>query len=139
MANDVLWALQVPVFDLLDGDGTLTTLAPGGVHDEPPHNLTTDYVLIGDFTEIPDDDHSASGREVTMTLHIYSFALGNQNTFAIKRRIEELLHRQPPASTDWRISDIALDFAETIRERDTTDGTRIRHTPVRYRVKLREV
>lgn len=143
--TDVLWAAQEElVYDTLSadvtlvGDSTTVGLAPGGVHDQPPANPAGDYVLIGEFTEVPLSVHGARKREVTLTLHVYSFALTNENAMAIKERIETLIgHVGAWTLTGWRATEAYQDFAESFRERDPTDNRTIRRVVVRYRIILK--
>lgn len=137
--SDALWEVQDQwLHDTLSVDATLLALAPGGVHDEPPPAPTQDYVLIGEFTEIPDSIHGETRREVTVTLHVYSFALGNENLLAIKARIFGLLNQQgPQLLTNWRIASAFQDLADTLKERDPVSNTTIRHAVLRYRIFLK--
>lgn len=126
-----LWDIQVGFYSILNGDTLgLMALAVGGVHDgTAPATTPTPYVILGEWTEVPNDRLSGQGRISTVAIHIYSNYEGSKVAKQITNRIIGLLLRQSYPTGDWHITDVQLDSVLQIQETDE-----MRHTVVRLRI-----
>ena len=131
--SDPADALQVGLFELLDGDATLGALV-AGVFDDVPESAARPYVSIGEMTSTEDSVHGGPGRETAAVIHTWtdaqSFRPGNQ----IAARVVELLARQHVALDAlvdghevWRVEH---EFSQTLRDPDPT----VRHRVDRFRI-----
>lgn len=134
--------LQVALYALLSADATLLALAPGGVHDHVDQDaLPVDangkkaaHVVIGDQTEIPDDTHDRTGRQLTVTFHVWSEYEGNKETAGIISRITGLLDHTTSLEVGdtWQTVQCVFEFSTIVRE----EGAR--HGVARFRFYLYE-
>ena len=135
--SDPADALQVGVFELLDGDATLGALVTG-VFDDVPEATARPYVSIGEMTSTEDSAHGAPGRETAALIHTWtdaqSFRPGNQ----IAARVVALLARQHAAldalvdgHVVWMIEH---EFGQTLNDPDPT----VRHRVDRFRIWTRQ-
>lgn len=104
----------------------------GRVFDAVPDAEPGWYVVIGDLTEVPSagNTHDDDGRELTITIHVWSSAKGFHEAQDVVGWLDELLHRQPLAVTGWRTVSLVHVSAQTLRDGDW------RHIPVIYRIDL---
>lgn len=130
-------ALQVGIYELLDGDATLDALILG-VFDGVPEDTTLSdgdgYVVVGEVMAIPDGTHDGHGRQTSATVHTWTRAESHRPGNAIGGRVAALLTSQA-ATLDalvdghavWRV---AHEFTQTLD--DPEPG--IRHRVDRFRV-----
>lgn len=128
-------ALQAAMVTALKGDATLSALLSpaGAVYDEVPESAgATRYVTVGDHLSVPDNDLSSFGREVTVTLHVWTKAKGFTTGQAIANRINQLLDHQTGAlnPAGHRVVSIRNIFAQAIRDPDQA----WRHHILRFRI-----
>jgi hypothetical protein len=126
------WPLQRAIYTKLTGDSTLSGMA--GIYDEVPEGAPYPRVVIGETTEVPDEEHGRGGVRATTTLHIWSRYAGNKEAAAVLAEVNRLLHRQPLAVAGFTDVSIAHQYHAFMRDPDPD----IRHVPVRYRVWLTE-
>lgn len=140
-AVDPADALQVGIYELLDGDATLDGLTLG-VYDGVPEDVTLGagqgYVVVGEMTSIPDGVHGKEGRQTAATLHTWTRAESHRVGNQIGAQIVALLWHQHAAldavvtgHTVWRVEH---EFAQTLV--DPEPG--IRHRVDRFRVWTKE-
>jgi len=132
MSGSSLWDLQVGIFSILEGDVALGLLT-NGVYDgevPPEDEVRTPYVRLGEWNEVADNLHTRLGREVTVTIHVYSDYRGFKEAKLIGNRVIQLLEHQPISGTDWRIIVCQFESAQTIM-----DPERIRHNVLVFRLK----
>lgn len=131
-------ALQKIVVTRLRADATLVTLLADrqAVYDQPPEGDVKPYVRVGDFLSTPDNDHGGFGRNVVMTLHIWTLKRGNKAGQDIANRIVELLDHQTEVLDDLlraeghKLVSIRAEFDQALTDPDPE----IRHHVVRFRV-----
>lgn len=127
--------VQKAVYGRLSGDPTLAGLVTG-VYDEVPEGTVHPYVRIGDHLSIPDNDHGGFGREITVTIHVWSRARGNSQGQAIANRIGELLdHRRDLTVAGHRVISIRQEFDQALPDPDPE----LRHHVLRFRIITEQV
>jgi len=123
--------VQVAIYRRLTSDTTLAGMVVG-VYDQVPEDKTKPYVRIGDHLSVPDNDLSSFGREITVTIHVWTEARGNAQGQAIAARIVELLdHQEQRLDVDGhRIVAIRHEFDQALTDPDP----RVRHHVIRFRI-----
>lgn len=130
------WEVQKAVFQLFSQNTDLQALNVG-VYDAIPEFSGYPYILIGFLTENPWNTYDKTGKDITLTLHIYSLYDGNKEIYEIKQVIEDLLNRKDR-------NDISLgaghdligcleEYSDIIEENDFGDNQRMKHMVLRYR------
>jgi len=126
--------LQAALVAELKGDSALIALLGGrqAVYDQPPEGEAYPYIRVGDHLSIPDNDLTSFGRQVTVTLHIWTKVRSNKPGQDIAARIVELLDHQPDALTvtGHRVVSIRAEFDQALTDPDP----QIRHHVLRFRV-----
>lgn len=137
--------IQKAIVTILRGDATLAgLLAPikgmtpstPAVVDQPPEGQAKPYLRVGDHLSIPDGDHTSAGREVTVTLHVWTQARSNAQGQAIADRVTALLDRQVAAFSAALAGDghrcvtIRQEFDQALEDPDP----QIRHHVLRFRI-----
>jgi uncharacterized protein DUF3168 len=136
-------ALQRVTVTRLKGDATLTGLlgASDRVVDQPREGMPYPYVRVGDTLSTPDNDLTSFGREVVMTLHIWTRKRGTLTGQDIAGRIVELLDHQTAALTALLASDghkcvsIRAEFDQALTDPDPE----IRHHVLRFRLQTEQL
>jgi hypothetical protein len=95
-----------------------------------PQGVTFPYVVIGDDTEAPNDTMGTTGRDTTLTIHIWSKYVGKKQVKDIQNRIDILLDRWAPTVTGWNAVQMLQEFFESFLDADGLT----RHGVSRYRV-----
>lgn len=135
--------LQKAVFTRLNADATLTTLLGGAgrILDHVPEDQPMPYVRLGDHLSIPDNTHTTFGRNVTVTLHVWTRRRGNASGQSIAARIIELLDHQVAAMSALLAADghecvtIRHEFDQALTDPDPE----IRHHVLRLRVETSQL
>lgn len=128
--------VQGALYAILIGDAPLMALLPGGVNDQPPEGAMKPYVRLGDHLSTPDNDHTAFGREITETLHVWTKSRSNGPGQAIANRIVELLDHQVSTLSAALAADghecvsIRHEFDQALEDPDP----QVRHHVVRFRI-----
>lgn len=122
--------LQDAIYTRLSGDATLVTTLGAAVYDHVPDSAAFPYVTIGDVTEAPNDTMGRTGRDITVTVHIWSQVKGMIQVSNIQNRVDALLDRWAPTVTGWTATQMLHEFFETFRD---PDG-KTRHGVARYRI-----
>jgi hypothetical protein len=130
MSGSPTLPLQGAIFTRLSTDTTLVTTLGAAVYDNVPSSATFPYVALGDITEVPSDTMGKTGRDITVTIHIWSRYVGMKQTKEIQNRIDELLDRWAPTVTGWNAVQMLQEFFETMRDPDGIT----RHGVSRYRI-----
>lgn len=125
--------LQTAVYARLTADATLMALVTK-VGDNIPDEQAYPYVVIGEETEVPEDTMGRTGRNLTITLHIWSRYPGMKEVKEIKSRLDDLLDRWSPTVTGWNATELLFDFFDTLRDPDGIT----RHGVVSYRIHAHE-
>lgn len=125
--------LQTAVYARLIGDATLVALVQK-IGDNIPDEQAYPYIVIGEETEAPEDTMGRTGRNLTITLHVWSQYPGMKEVKEIMSRIDDLLDRWTPTVTGWNATEMLHDFADTLRD---PDG-KTRHGVVSYRIHAHE-
>ena len=88
-------------------DSVLQNLGVTGVFDHRAvlQNQSFDYIVIGDAIEIPDNTFGRRGYINSITVNVWSRALGSKPAVAIVKRLNELFDQQSiPLSTQAHVS-----------------------------------
>jgi hypothetical protein len=132
MSGSSLWDIQEGIYTVLNGDVALGVLANGVYDGEVPPEVEVKcpYVVLGEWTETPDNLHTRIGRQVAVNIHVYSDYRGFKEAKLIGNRIIQLLEHQPISGTDWRIIVCNFESAQTIM-----DPEQIRHNVLVFRLR----
>ncbi|WP_289009511.1 DUF3168 domain-containing protein [uncultured Thermomonospora sp.] len=122
--------VQAAYYARLTGDDELISMI-SGVYDYVPEDAAYPYVVIGEGTEIADNQHGEFGRQTTQTLHVWSRYRGFAQGLAIANRIVELLDHQPLIIAGLRHIATRLEFMQTLT--DPAAPGDLRHIPIRFR------
>jgi hypothetical protein len=124
-----LHPVQLAIHQRLTGDDILMNLVTG-VFDQVPEDQPHPYVRIGEHLSVPDNTHDSFGREVTVTLHVWTRARGNATGQAIADRVGVLLDHQPLTVEGHRAVSVRQEFDQALRDPDPE----VRHHVMRFRV-----
>jgi len=114
---------------------TLSNVLSIPVYDEVPEGVAMPYVVIGDLYETGDPSHDVDGRQVLVTIHVWSNYAGAREAREISGQIIGALQFQELAVSGFRPVPFALDFFDVLRD---PSGT-YRHGVVRFRAWLRSM
>lgn len=134
MSGSPQWVLQQAIYARLNGDAELTTTLGAAVYDEVPDGAAFPYVSIGEVTENPRDTMGTTGRDTTVTVHVWSQYPGSKEVKQIQNRVDELLDRWTPTVAGWNETQMLQEFFETFRDPDGLT----RHGVSRYSVHLHQ-
>ena len=134
MASAADLALQQAVFGVLDGDGVLTGLTTG-VFDHVPGDAALPYVVIGEATAVDWSSKSFDGQRHSLTLHVWSAALGGAEAKTILDRLYTLLHRAELTLAGHALVLLRFEFSQTLRDVDD----RTYHGVIRFGALTRSV
>jgi hypothetical protein len=132
MATDTaLNAVATAIFVKLNGDATLTAKAP--IKDHVPEELAKPYVVVGDDDELDWSTFARIGRDVAVTIHIWSDYQGWKEAVSILSDLIRLLDfpASPLSVSGWPTTVISL-YEGSTKLRDP-DGI-ARHIVARFRV-----
>jgi hypothetical protein len=76
MANTSLWEIQKSVVSTLTASTTVSNLVSSSIYDEPPTNESYPYLVVGNATEVPDNNLQCLGYNSTITVFIYTLPYG---------------------------------------------------------------
>lgn len=125
--------LLAAVYTRLNSDATLTTTIGASVYDDVPIAAEPPYVTIGETTEVPRDTMGRTGRDMTLTVHVWSDYAGMKEVGDVQDRVDDLLDRWTPTVTGWAATEMLQEYFESFR--DTADPDRpLRHGVARYRI-----
>lgn len=125
-------AAQQIVYDALNGNLSC------GVYDDPPFlpegmpRSNFPYVVIGNDTAVAWDTDDTLGKDITLTLHVWSRSGGFKETKDILGEIYTLLHRAELTKSGYNIVDCLCEFSEAFVDADGET----RHGVARYRMTI---
>jgi len=99
------------------------------VYDEVPENAVFPYVTLGEDTESAENTLNRIGRNVTMTLHVWSQAPGFKEAKHIAHDIIELLEHQPLALNGFANTAVNYEVSSYLHDGDGFT----RHGVLRFR------
>ncbi|WP_134705094.1 DUF3168 domain-containing protein [Ammoniphilus sp. YIM 78166] len=126
--------VQKALYEKLTGDVTLMGMI-SGVFDYVPDGQPFPYVTINDFIETPFNSFGKDGKNVLITVQIWSNNKGFKEAFRILSRLNGLLDDGTITLTNHKL--ISLQYESAFPGIDEFDG--IRQVPVRYRCLVQEV
>lgn len=103
---------QDAIYTRLSGDATLVTTLGAGVYDVVPDRAAFPYVTIGEQTEAPNDTMGKTGRDVTITVHIWtrdSESRSKQPAQLLMNRVDALLDRWALSVSGWNATEMLFD------------------------------
>lgn len=126
IATSPLLQLQRALFALLDAELSVPTL------DFVTEDAPRPYVVLGEATERPDNDHGGYGSETTHTFHVWTESEGFTDGLAIVDELTRLLdHRRDALVMDGhRVVAIRHEMTRTLRD----PRPELRHVPATYRI-----
>lgn len=133
MAGTATWELQKAVYAALTADAALMALITG-IFDHVPQGQAYPYLTVGDDTETDRNTFDRTGREPTMTLHLWSKYAGMKQAKDIAERVVTLLDDQALVVTGWGHVMTTYEFGEFLRDPDGET----RHGVLRFRMLLQE-
>lgn len=131
-AESPLAPIQQTIYDRLTGDATLNGMVTG-IYDFVPEPAPYPYVTLGEVTVIPSNVHGRFGREVVVTLHIWTRSRGHAEGLAIEDRITQLLDHQPLTLDGHHTVSVRYEFSQTLIDPVEPSG-QVRHIPLRFRI-----
>lgn len=127
-------AVNAAVWARLDGDATLDTLAPGGIHDESPQPPVYPWVQIGETVATKDAVFERDGRNVLQRLHVWSQYAGSKECADIMARIGDLLDEYELAVSGGTVESCEVEQTQILRDPDGIT----RHGVIDLRVRVAE-
>lgn len=127
-------AAQEIVFDALSGQIT------AGVYDDVPYlpegmpRQNFPYVVIGDDTTAAWDTDDTLGKEITLTVHIWSRTAGFKQTKSIMGEVYDILNRGTLSKTGYNVVDCLCEFSQAMRDPDGET----RHGVMRFRLTIQK-
>jgi hypothetical protein len=143
-------SIQKVIVARLRGDATLAALlapvkgmtpATPAVVDQPPEGQEKPYIRVGDNLSIPDHDHTSAGREVTVTLHVWTKERSSKPGQTIADRVTELLDHQVASfsalleAEGHKCVTIRQEFDQALEDPDP----QIRHHVLRFRIQTQQL
>jgi hypothetical protein len=93
--------VQASVIATLLADSALAALVPGGVWDYVPADPVWPYLVVESAEETPNDTYGAQGRNVAITLTVFSSYQGRKEQFAIVDALVRLLSDVKLTISGW--------------------------------------
>lgn len=131
-------------FETVAQEIVFTALSAGSiganVYDDVPYlpegmpGQNFPYVVIGDDTTAPWDTDETLGKEVNITLHIWSRAAGFKETKLIMGNIYDTLNRGSLSKAGYNVVDCLCEFTETVRDPDGET----RHGIMRFKLTIQK-
>lgn len=112
---------------------TLSAALSAPVYDEVPEGAALPYVVIGDISEVGDYSHSTDGRQLLVTVHVWSSYPGMTEARQIAGDVIAALHFQELTVAGYRPVPFVLEFYDVLRD----PGGTIRHAVIRFRAWMR--
>src|SRR5690349_2046850 len=121
-----LWSVQQSIYSAL-------TSAPAtyAVYDAVPQGVAKPYIVIGEYTELPDEELSIITADATLTFHTWSAKVGKQETHAMIAFIRDRIDGVVLPGT-WFVEE---ELAEIFEDPASTASSRLYHGVVRYRIR----
>lgn len=126
--------LQKAIYSKLTSDSALMGMITG-VFDYVPDKQGFPYITINDFIENPFNVFGRRGKDVLVTLQIWSDKKGFKTSFDILSRVNTLLDDAQLTLENHQL--ISIQFESSLPSIDAFDG--IRQVPIRYRCLVQEV
>jgi hypothetical protein len=131
-------ALQTAIVAVLRGDTALTALLGGAnpakvVGPRAPEGLAEPYVLVGDHLSIPDNTHTSFGRDITITLHVWTRARSVGPGQTISNRVNELLDHQVAALNAHMVGHRVVAIRQTFDQALQDPDPELLHHVLRFR------
>jgi hypothetical protein len=128
--------LQVAMVALLKGDTDLVTLLGGQkVFDQrAPEGTQYPYVLVGDHLSIPDNTHTTSGRDITVTVHVWTRTRTNKQGQDIAAAVSALLDHQVAALNAVLVGHKVVAIRNNFDQALTDPDPELRQHVLRFRV-----
>lgn len=121
--------VQTAIYGVLNGDATLDTLAPGGVHNDVPDGQAFPHVLISKATETPwhtfGGATSGLGWKNIIRVHVFSRYQGDLEGLQILERVVTLLNYQPLTVTGF--PQVSCEYEQTRVLVEDIDKIETRH------------
>lgn len=131
--SEPLLPVQTAIVTALKANATLMGLVEG-VFDHVPPEQAFPYVVVGDATSVPDDDHSLEGEDVACTILICSRYSGFKEALQIAAQVDVTLDGQALTVTGFSSLKCERDFRQTRRDNDGVT----RYVDSRYRIGVYE-
>jgi hypothetical protein len=112
MSGSPSYPWQEAVYTRLSGDSTLTTTLGVTVYDVPPDDGAFPRITIGEQTEAPNDTMGKTGRDVTITVHVWTRdedSRSKRPAQLIMNRVDALLDRWAPTVSGWTATEALFD------------------------------
>jgi hypothetical protein len=120
------WALQRAAYQALTGDAPLVGLLGGArVYDDVPPGAALPYVVLAPASDRDWSTGTDTGREVTLTVHVWSTARGHREVQEIMARLIVVLEGPAVVVDGFRLVNLRYDTSALRRDGDgeTRQGT----------------
>lgn len=125
--------LQPQVYTTLRDDAMLKQLVSQQIFDgQATSTAVLPYVVLGEIVEEAADMLSQQGRDIAVTVHVYSTYKGNKEVTPIASRIIQLLNRvQLPMGINWYIAMAKFESLQIV-----PDPGQARHAVMKFRYRV---
>lgn len=128
-------ALQRAVYERLAAQ-----LAPTPVFDFVPQGAAFPFVRVGRVSALSWDTKTATGDELTVTIHAFDRAAGRKGVQALLAQVKQALHRQEAALTLAGHALVTLEYAAAdadVEPQGEFEADRYQHGVIRFRALVR--
>lgn len=125
--------LQPQIYTTLRDDAMLKQLVNQQIYDgEATSNAVLPYVVLGELVEDAADLLSQQGRDIAVTVHVFSTYKGNKEITPIAGRIVQLLNRVHfPMGINWYIAMAKFESLQIV-----PDPGQARHAVLKFRYRV---
>jgi hypothetical protein len=102
------------------------------VYDAVPQGVAKPYIVIGEMTEMPDEELQVATTDASINLHTWSAYVGKSQSHTLLQYIRQRLDNVAIAGT-WFFAE---DFVEIMEDAGSTATARLYHGVARYRVRV---
>lgn len=127
-------AAQQIVYDALNGNISCPVYDDAPFLPEGQPRSGFPYAMIGDDTAVAWDTDDTLGKDLTLTIHIWSRAPGRRETKIIMGEVYEILHRGNLSKAGYNVVDCLCEFTESLVDPDGET----RHGIMRFRLTMQE-
>lgn len=126
-----LLGLGAALYKLLASDSLLQALTSRVYDTYAPVEASYPYTVIGEWTEVSDDILTRQGRQVTVSIHVFSRYQGSNEIKSIVDRLTQLIARTSFSVAGWNAISAELESTLTMVETGPTQ-----HAICRFRWRL---
>lgn len=128
-------AAQQAIYTALNGNISATVYDDVPFLPEGAPRTNFPYVVIGEDTAVAWDTDDTLGKEITVTLHVWSRSGGMKQTKDIMGEVYDLLNRASLSISGYSVIDCLCEFTDAFKDADGET----RHGVMRFRLTMQRV